>query len=117
MAPTRSWIDPMFCSERSAALKADIAIGVACTVDSRFSAVTMISSNPVFCSVGVLPAGAVQAAALQVVAHNSAAIIDPRIPARASAAHNTCFMTESPFVGENNCAMPATDVYRQIFIP
>jgi len=26
-------------------------------------------------------------------------------------------MTESPFVGENNCAMPATDVDRQIFIP
>ena len=35
----------MFCSARSPALKAVMAIGVACTVDSRFSAVTMISSS------------------------------------------------------------------------
>ncbi len=48
MAPTRSWIDVIFCSERSPALRAVIAIGVAWTVDSRFSAVTTISSKPEF---------------------------------------------------------------------
>jgi hypothetical protein len=33
----------MFCSARSAELKAVMLIGVACTVESRFSAVTTIS--------------------------------------------------------------------------
>jgi hypothetical protein len=70
-------------------------IGVACTVDSRFSAVTMISSNPVF-SAGALPAGAANAEPLRVMAHRSAGTIDARIPARASAAHNILFMSDSP---------------------
>jgi hypothetical protein len=35
---------------------------------------------------------------LKAAAHTSAATIDARIPARASAAHNTFFMSESPYV-------------------
>jgi len=54
MAPTRSWIDVMFSPVRSPALKAVIAIGVAWTVDSRFSAVTTISSNPPYSPGGTL---------------------------------------------------------------
>jgi hypothetical protein len=97
MAPTRSWIDTMFCSVRSPALKAVIAIGVAWTVDSRFSAVTMISSNPAF-SAGVLPAGAAIAEPLRVTALNSPETSDARILSRASVAHNPYFMSESPYV-------------------
>jgi hypothetical protein len=49
----------------------------------------------------VLPAGAAgpaEAAPLNVAAHRSAKTIDVRIPARASAAHNSSFMSESPFI-------------------
>jgi hypothetical protein len=55
----------------------------------------MISSNPVF-SAGALPAGAAKADPLKVAAHRSAETIDAWNPTNASAAHNTCFMYESP---------------------
>jgi hypothetical protein len=84
----------MFSCRRSPALSAVMLIAVACTVDSRFSAVTTISSNPV--SPGAVPAGAADADPLKVAAHRSAEIIDARNATNPSAAHNTCFMYESP---------------------
>jgi hypothetical protein len=86
----------MFCSVRSPALKAVIAIGVAWTVDSRFSAVTTISSNPELFSAGELLAGAAETGTLKAAAHRSAETIDARNLTSASAAHNTGFMYESP---------------------
>jgi hypothetical protein len=50
-------MDPMFCSARSAPLKAVMLIGVACTVESRFSAVTTISSRSLPRPGAVSPAG------------------------------------------------------------
>src|SRR5450755_2192234 len=88
----------MFCSARSPALKAVIAIGVACTVDSRFSAVTMISSNPVLLSPGVLLGVAAKAGGAKAAAHSSAAAMDARNRPHASAAHNIFFMTNLPTV-------------------
>jgi hypothetical protein len=81
---------------RSPALKAVIAIGVAWTVDSRFSAVTTISSNPALFSAGELPAGAADTGILKVAAHRSAETIDARNATSAPAEHNTFFMYESP---------------------
>jgi hypothetical protein len=66
-------------------------------VESRFSAVTMISSKPVPFSAGVLPAAAADAPPLSAPAQTRAEMIDAPIRSRTSAAHNTLFMSESPF--------------------
>ena len=71
-----------------------MAIGVACTVDSRFSAVTTISSSPALFSAGVLlPAGAASAGPLKAAAHSSAAAADPD---RVYVVNDSDFMSESP---------------------
>src|SRR5580692_9776057 len=90
-------------------------IGVACTVDSRFSAVTTISSNsppPLDAGVVVVvvagpaaAAGSASAGPIRVAAHRSADTNDVAIPARASAAHNTLLIYVSPRVKTpNGCA-------------
>jgi hypothetical protein len=56
----------------------------------------MISSSPVLFSPGEFPAGAAIADPHRAPAHMSAETIDARMPASASAAHNTFFMYESP---------------------
>jgi hypothetical protein len=76
----------------------------------------MISSNPALFSAGVLPAGAALADPLKVAAHRSAETIDARIPARASVAHNTCFMSESPYVKQKRLRDVRCDgTYRLIY--
>jgi hypothetical protein len=86
-------------------------IAVAWTVDSRFSAVTMISSSPAL-SPEALPAGVADVAAeaeplkvmapmrvvamLKVMAQGSVRTNDARNTARMYVANNILFMTESP---------------------
>ena len=97
---------------RSPALSAVRLIGVACTVDSRFSAVTTISSNspPLLLAAGAVlaglagPAGSGSAmagphssAAPARAAPRSAESTDAGKKAAASAAHHSFFMYESPF--------------------
>jgi hypothetical protein len=82
----------MFSPVRSPALKAVIAIGVAWTVDSRFSAVTTISSNPPYSPGG----DAASADALMTMAQGSAKTIHAWITPRTYLANNTFFMSESP---------------------
>jgi hypothetical protein len=81
----------MFCPVRSPALKAVIAIGVAWTVDSRFSAVTTISSKPAYS-----PGGAASADALMVMAQGSAKAVHAWITPRTYLANNTFFILSLP---------------------
>jgi hypothetical protein len=83
----------MFSPVRSPALKAVIAIGVAWTVDSRFSAVTTISSSPAFSPEA---GGAASADALMAMAQGSAKTIHAWITPRTYLANNTLFISESP---------------------
>jgi hypothetical protein len=72
-------------------------IAVACTVDSRFSAVTTISSNPPVGSVGeAAPAADTCFDPASAKAHTSAPISDVRIPFPAIDAYNMMVMSESP---------------------
>ena len=117
--PTKSSTVTIFSWARSPALKAVMLIAVACTVDSRFSAVTTISSNPPLFSAGVLPEGAADIVPLRVSAHMSAKIEDERNPLHAPGAHNSCFIDYLPELGENGCAIPiaAEHITPSILIP
>src|ERR1700722_12949758 len=106
----------MFCSARSPALRAVIAIGVACTVDSRFSAVTMISSSPVLLS-GVLLGVAARPGVANAAAQSSAAATDIRYRPQASAAHNIFLMTNLPTVKQTRLRDVDCDGKSGGFIP
>src|SRR5580692_2810029 len=107
MVPTRSCIDTMFSWARSLELKAVIAIGVACTVDSRFSAVTTISSSspPALAgapagAAGPAAAGSARAGPHSAAAASSTAPIDANSAvghekAAAFAAHDILFIRSS----------------------
>ena len=80
------------CACRSDPLIAVMLIGVFCTVDSRFSAVTTISSNPPYSPGG----DAASADALMTMAQGSAKTIHAWITPRTYLANNTFFISESP---------------------
>jgi hypothetical protein len=80
-------------------------IAVACTVDSRFSAVTTISSSELLLSPGVVVGVAAHVDPPRAVAHHSAATSDARNSARAPGAHISRFMFYLPDKQKNGCAM------------
>ena len=89
----------MFSCLKSSLVSAVMLIGVACTVDSRFSAVTTISSNsapPLAAGAGVAgfagPAGSAIAEPQRRAVPNRAERIDEVRHAAVSAAHNAFFI-------------------------
>src|SRR5271170_1614004 len=94
----------MFCCERSPELSAVRLIAVACTVDSRFSAVTTISSNSFLLSpaadeggpaaAGSAIAGAYGSAAPSSTAGRNAKKVDGDKNAAARAAHDVFCIAE-----------------------